>query len=174
MRAAARVSRPAGARGDQEAQAQGELLNSPPREPDSPFRVGLFFARELDPDPTEVSRYIDEHRGPFGVEPICQDLGVSVSAHDRRASGERSARVVEDERLLELIKTTHAKNYYAYGYGKMWKALLRAGELRSALPNPAADARPTAFVVRSAAASRGAPRPGGPSLGSAAPRSRES
>jgi putative transposase len=75
-----------------------------------------------------VSRYIDEHRGRFGVEPICSTLGVSASAYYRRATGERSARVVEDERLLELIKTTHAKNYYAYGYRKMWKALLRAGE----------------------------------------------
>jgi putative transposase len=75
-----------------------------------------------------VSRYIDEHRGLFGVEPICSTLGVSASAYYRRATGERSARVVEDERLLELIKTTHAKNYYAYGYRKMWKALLRAGE----------------------------------------------
>lgn len=75
-----------------------------------------------------MSRYIDEHRGRFGVEPICSTLGVSASAYYRRATGERSARVVEDERLLELIKTTHAKNYYAYGYRKMWKALLRAGE----------------------------------------------
>ena len=75
-----------------------------------------------------MSRYIDGHRGRFGVEPICSTLGVSASAYYRRATGERSARVVEDERLLELIKTTHAKNYYAYGYRKMWKALLRAGE----------------------------------------------
>ena len=75
-----------------------------------------------------MSRYVDEHRGRFGVEPICSTLGVSASAYYRRATGERSARVVEDERLLELIKTTHAKNYYAYGYRKMWKALLRAGE----------------------------------------------
>lgn len=75
-----------------------------------------------------MSRYIDEHRGRFGVEPICSTLGVSASAYYRCATGERSARVVEDERLLELIKTTHAKNYYAYGYRKMWKALLRAGE----------------------------------------------
>ena len=75
-----------------------------------------------------MSRYIDGHRGRFGVEPICSTLGVSASAYYRRATGERSARVVEDERLLELIKTTHARNYFAYGYRKMWKALLRAGE----------------------------------------------
>jgi putative transposase len=75
-----------------------------------------------------VSRYIDEHRERFGVEPICRTLGVSASAYYQRATGERSAREVEDERLLEVIRTTHKKNYEAYGYRRMWKALRRAGE----------------------------------------------
>ena len=75
-----------------------------------------------------MSRYVEEHRGRFGVEPICRVLDVSASAYYERQSGERSARQVEDERLLELIKTTHARNYFAYGYRRMWKALLRAGE----------------------------------------------
>ncbi len=48
-----------------------------------------------------MSRYIEEHRGRFGVEPICRTLGVSASAYYHRATGERSARAVEDERLLE-------------------------------------------------------------------------
>jgi putative transposase len=75
-----------------------------------------------------VSRYVDEHRGRFGVEPICTTLGVSVSAYFERASGRRSARAVEDERLLARIRELHAANYYAYGYRRMWKALRRAGE----------------------------------------------
>ena len=75
-----------------------------------------------------MSRYIDEHRGRFGVEPICRTLGVSASAYYHRAAGERSARVVEDERLLGVIGELHAANYYAYGYRRMWKALGRAGE----------------------------------------------
>jgi putative transposase len=74
-----------------------------------------------------VSRYIDEHRGRFGVEPICEVLDVSASAYYQRATGARSARAVVDERLLELIASTHAKNYSAYGYRKMWLALRRAG-----------------------------------------------
>jgi hypothetical protein len=57
-----------------------------------------------------VSRYVDEHRGRFGVEPICRSLGVSVSAYYVRASGRRSARQVEDERLLARIKELHAAN----------------------------------------------------------------
>ena len=75
-----------------------------------------------------MSRYIDEHRGRFGVEPICRILGVSASAYYQRKTGERSARAVEDERLLGRIRELHAANYYAYGYRRMWKALRRAGE----------------------------------------------
>jgi len=74
-----------------------------------------------------VSRYIDEHRGRFGVEPICRTLDVSASAYYQRATGQRSDRVIEDEWLLGVIQTTHAANYFAYGYRKMWLALRRAG-----------------------------------------------
>ena len=75
-----------------------------------------------------MSRYIDEHRGRFGVEPICRVLGVSASAYYQRANGHRSARAIEDERLLARIGELHAANYYAYGSRRMWKALARAGE----------------------------------------------
>jgi putative transposase len=75
-----------------------------------------------------VSRYIDEHRGRFGVEPICRTLGVSASAYYERATGARSDRVVEDERLLAVIRELHEANYFAYGYRKTWLALKRAGE----------------------------------------------
>jgi putative transposase len=75
-----------------------------------------------------VSRYIDEHRGRFGVEPICRVLDVSASAYYQRATGVRSPRAIEDERLLAKISELHAINYYAYGSRRVWKALLRAGE----------------------------------------------
>jgi putative transposase len=75
-----------------------------------------------------VSAFIEERREDFGVEPICRTLGVSASAYYHRAGGERSGRAVEDVRLLGRIRELHAKNYYAYGYRRMWKALQRAGE----------------------------------------------
>jgi hypothetical protein len=75
-----------------------------------------------------VSRYVEEHRDRFGVEPICRVLGVSVSAYYERRNGRRSARAVEDDRLLARIREVQAANYYAYGYRRMWKALRRAGE----------------------------------------------
>jgi transposase InsO family protein len=55
-------------------------------------------------------------------------LDVSASAYYHRATGERSERSREDERLLQTIRKTHADNYFAYGSRRMWKALLRAGE----------------------------------------------
>jgi len=75
-----------------------------------------------------VSAFVDQGRGRYGVEPICRTLGVSASAYYQRATGHRSARVVEDERLLGRIRDVHGANYHAYGYRRMWKALLRAGE----------------------------------------------
>jgi putative transposase len=74
-----------------------------------------------------VSRFIDEQRGRFGVEPICRTLGVSASAYYQRATGRRSARAVGDERLLERIEAVHAANYHCYGYRRTWKALKRDG-----------------------------------------------
>ena len=75
-----------------------------------------------------MSSYIEEHRERFGVEPICQTLEVSASAYYQRAKGKRSARALEDERLLALIAEIHEANYCAYGYRRMWIALQRAGE----------------------------------------------
>jgi putative transposase len=75
-----------------------------------------------------VSAFIDAHREDFGVELICRTIGTSASAYYQRATGQRSARDVEDERLLEVIVQTHTDNYEAYGSRRMWKALRRAGE----------------------------------------------
>jgi putative transposase len=75
-----------------------------------------------------VSAFIDERRADLGVEPICRTLGVSASAYYHRATGARSARTIEDERLTARIRQIHAANYSAYGYRRTWKALQREGE----------------------------------------------
>ena len=75
-----------------------------------------------------MSAFIDQGRGRYGVEPICGTLGVSASAYYERVSGRRSARMIEDERLLKIILELHERNYCAYGSRRMWKALSRAGE----------------------------------------------
>jgi putative transposase len=74
-----------------------------------------------------VSAFIQERKADFGVEPICQTLGVSASAYYQRASGERSDRAVADERLLTEIRRVHEANYECYGSRRVWKALLREG-----------------------------------------------
>ena len=47
-----------------------------------------------------MSAFIDAHRERFGVEPICQTLGVSASAYYQRQTGERCERSVQDEWLI--------------------------------------------------------------------------
>jgi len=75
-----------------------------------------------------VTAFIDQHRGRFGVEPICWTLDVSASSYYQRASGQRSARTIEDERLFGRIREVHRANYECYGYRRMHAALARAGE----------------------------------------------
>jgi putative transposase len=52
-----------------------------------------------------------------------------ASAYYERASGRRSTRAINDERLLQRIRQLHEANYLAYGSRRMWKALLRSGEI---------------------------------------------
>ena len=70
--------------------------------------------------------FIELHRH-LGVEPVCQALGVSASAYYQRASGARSNRDLEDERLLAVIRKVHRENYECYGYLRVWHELGRRG-----------------------------------------------
>lgn len=75
-----------------------------------------------------MTAFIDQHRGRFGVEPICRTLDVSASAYYQRKTGQRSPRAVEDERLTEVIRRVHRENYECYGQRRMHAALVRRGE----------------------------------------------
>jgi transposase InsO family protein len=75
-----------------------------------------------------VSAFIDKTRARYGVEPICRTLGVSASAYYQRATGERSARAIEDERLSARIRDVHSQNFECYGYPRVWQELRRQGE----------------------------------------------
>jgi hypothetical protein len=102
-----------------------------------------------------VSRFINERRDDFGVELICRTLDVSASAYYQRATGQRSAREIEDERLLGRIRQVHEANYEAYGYRRTWKQLLREGER---VPRCQVQRLMRTHGIQSAAAGRGAPR----------------
>jgi len=75
-----------------------------------------------------VSAFVDAHRQDFGVELICRTIGTSPSAYYRRRTGERSARDIEDDRLLGVIRRVHSEHYEAYGSRRMWKQLGREDE----------------------------------------------
>ena len=114
-----------------------------------------------------MSRFIDEHRGRFGVEPICRTLGVSASAYYQRATGQRSARASRTSGCW-AHQELHAANYYAYGYRRMWKALPRRRE-RVGRDRVKRLMRTHGIRAPSAVASRGAPP--SPTCGAPAPRS---
>ncbi len=77
--------------------------------------------------------FIDDYRGLYGVEPICEVLRIAPStyyAHKQRERDpeRRSARARRDEELRHRIRRVWFENFGVYGARKMWKALLRLGE----------------------------------------------
>jgi putative transposase len=76
--------------------------------------------------------YIDQHRGQFGVEPICTVLrqaGLQIAPSSYYAAKTRppSARAVADKERLALIRQVHADNYGVYGVRKVHAELNRRG-----------------------------------------------
>jgi putative transposase len=76
--------------------------------------------------------FIDDHRGPYGVEPICRELPIAPSTYHahvaRRADPTKaSARVRQDQIRREHIRRVHEANFGVYGVRKVWRQLLREG-----------------------------------------------
>jgi len=72
-----------------------------------------------------MTRYIEERRDMFGVEPICRVLEVPVSTFYARRHRVPSARELADRELLEEIHLARAGYRRAYGARKTWKELKR-------------------------------------------------
>jgi putative transposase len=75
-----------------------------------------------------VSRYIDEHRDRFGVEPICRALQVAPSSYYAAKRRPPSARAVRDTELVPRVLQVFDDNYQVYGVRKLWRQLQRQGE----------------------------------------------
>lgn len=81
--------------------------------------------------PTEVMvSFIDEHRGEYGVEPICRQLPIAPSTfynhQDKRNHPERrSNRTKRDDALCPEVKRVWEENFQVYGAHKVWKQLNR-------------------------------------------------
>jgi len=67
-----------------------------------------------------MTKYIDEHRSTFGVEPICQTLEVAPSTYYAAKTRPPSARAIEDEQLKTKIRKVHKGNRDVYGVRKVW------------------------------------------------------
>ena len=74
-----------------------------------------------------MTGFIEEHRGRFGVEPICTVLESSPSTYYARKRRPLCRRRREDELLLERIREVHRSNYCVYGSRRIWKQLQREG-----------------------------------------------
>lgn len=74
-----------------------------------------------------MTRYVEERRDAFGVEPTCRAIGVPVSTHYARRSRKPSRRALEDQRLVTEIRAAREGYRRVYGVRKTWKELRRRG-----------------------------------------------
>jgi len=77
-------------------------------------------------------RFIDDHRGEYGVEPICRVLPIAPSTYYAHKAWEvdpslRSPRAQRDEFLKVEISRVWNENFAVYGAEKVWKQLNREG-----------------------------------------------
>jgi len=76
--------------------------------------------------------FIDDHRGQYGVEPICRVLPIAPSTyylHRRREVDpeKRPVRARRDEHLRGEVQRVWKANFEVYGVRKIWRQLNREG-----------------------------------------------
>jgi putative transposase len=76
--------------------------------------------------------FVDDHRGEFGVEPICRVLAIAPSTYHahvaRRADPtKQSTRARGDAALCGDIRRVWEANFQVYGVRKVWRQLRREG-----------------------------------------------
>jgi putative transposase len=74
-----------------------------------------------------MTRYIDEQRARWGVEPICRTLAIAPSSYYAAKTRPPSARTVRDQALSSDITRIHAEHFSVYGVRKAWRVLRREG-----------------------------------------------
>jgi len=94
--------------------------------------LGFFRTGGARP-PTEVMvQFVNEHRGEYGVEPICAVLPIAPSTYYEHLSRQqdpqrRSARAKRDDELRLQIQRVWDENKQVYGAKKVWRQLHREG-----------------------------------------------
>jgi transposase InsO family protein len=76
--------------------------------------------------------FIDDHRGAYGVEPICKVLPIAPSTYRAQAARRRDparlpARARRDAALMPEIARVFEENFRVYGVRKVWRQLKREG-----------------------------------------------
>jgi putative transposase len=76
-----------------------------------------------------MSAFIDEHRGVFGVEPICRVLQIAPSTYYavKGRQAQPPERALRDAELLAQIRRVHEASGALYGARKVWWQLRRDG-----------------------------------------------
>lgn len=79
-----------------------------------------------------MKAFIDEHRGAYGVEPICKVMQIAPSTywlHAQRRSNPhlRAARAQRDDVLSDQVHRVWQGNLQVYGVRKVWRQLQREG-----------------------------------------------
>ena len=77
-----------------------------------------------------MTAFIDEHRGAYGVEPICRALPIAPSTYYAQAARRSDlsrcpARAQRDAVLIGQIDRVWTENFEVYGARKLWRALHR-------------------------------------------------
>ena len=76
--------------------------------------------------------FIDDHRGAYGVEPICRVLPIAPSTYHAHAAkradpGKLCARTKRDVLLKAEVERVFTENFEVYGVRKVWRQLQREG-----------------------------------------------
>ena len=77
-----------------------------------------------------MKAFIDEHRGEYGVEPICRVLPIAPSTYRAHAARQtepqrRSNRAKLDEVLSPEVERIWNENFQVYGVRKVWRQMRR-------------------------------------------------
>lgn len=82
--------------------------------------------------PQRLNVFVGEHRGRFGVKPICKALQFAPSGYRRRAAcahnpALRCTRALRDAALLPHVQRVSDENLQVYAVKKVWRQLAREG-----------------------------------------------
>ena len=79
-----------------------------------------------------LRKFVDKHRGTYGIEPVCKVMQIAPSGYRRHAAEQRNpaqrcVRAKRDDTLMPQIQGVWQANLQVYGADKVWKQMGREG-----------------------------------------------